>query len=241
MNKNKLLFILSLMVFWYFLALHLDNEIILPNQVDVLTYMIGQLFSVSFYQVVLATFSRMLLGLTIAVFTAIILATLSSMFKWVKDISTTLVSILQAIPNISFIIILLIWFGSNTSVIIVSLLVLFPIFFQSILTGISSIEQQLKDVYLVYPVSRYKLVTQVYIPQVKFYLLGSLKVAVGLGFKVSVMAEILTQVSVGIGRQMNYSRNMLDMAALFSWTIWIIIISLALDKLIDKIKEKVMQ
>ena len=50
-------------------------------------------------------------------------------------------------------------------------------------------------------------------------------------FKVSVMAEILTQVQIGVGKQLSFDRNMLDMTGIFAWTIWIIIISLLVENI----------
>ena len=54
------------------------------------------------------------------------------------------------------------------------------------------------------------------------------------------MAEVLTQVRIGIGRQMSYAaRIALDMTGLFAWTLWIILISAAADGLFSWLQKKV--
>ncbi|MBR5207508.1 MAG: ABC transporter permease, partial [Erysipelotrichaceae bacterium] len=57
------------------------------------------------------------------------------------------------------------------------------------------------------------------------------------GFKVCVMAEILGQVSAGIGRQMNIGRLNLDLASVFGWTLWLILISYGLQKIIEIVQK----
>ena len=65
----------------------------------------------------------------------------------------------------------------------------------------------------------------------------ALKTGVGMGFKVCVMAEILSQVRIGIGREMNYGRLNLDISSVFAWTILLILISTLLQKLLDIVQK----
>ena len=54
------------------------------------------------------------------------------------------------------------------------------------------------------------------------------------------MAEVRTQVRVGIGRQMSYAaRVALDMTGLMAWTLWIILLSAAADGILGWLKNKV--
>ncbi|MDO5122830.1 MAG: hypothetical protein Q4D46_12195, partial [Erysipelotrichaceae bacterium] len=59
------------------------------------------------------------------------------------------------------------------------------------------------------------------------------KTAASMGFKVGVMAEVIGQVRIGIGRQMSYARLYLQTDRLIAWTAVIIIISILLDQLFD--------
>ena len=52
------------------------------------------------------------------------------------------------------------------------------------------------------------------------------------------MAEIFSQVQIGIGRQMNLCRLNFDMIGLFAWTGWIVILLVFLENIIRKILRK---
>ena len=60
-------------------------------------------------------------------------------------------------------------------------------------------------------------------------------------FQVGVMAEIIGQVQLGIGRQLNIARFNMDMTAIFAWTLWIILLLLILEWIrkysMDKLKK----
>jgi NitT/TauT family transport system permease protein len=51
------------------------------------------------------------------------------------------------------------------------------------------------------------------------------------------MAEVLGQVTVGIGRQIHLSRILLDTVRVFSWTIWIILLFITVDWALGKLEE----
>ena len=73
----------------------------------------------------------------------------------------------------------------------------------------------------------------VYLPLIMPNIINSVRSTLTLCFKVTIMAELLSQVSLGIGREMYFARINLNTNDIFAWTILIIIISTVFDKLID--------
>ena len=73
------------------------------------------------------------------------------------------------------------------------------------------------------------LLRRVYIPLLSSSIQASLANGISLTFKVGVMSEIMGQVQMGIGRQMNICRLTSDMTGVFAWTGWIILILLFMD------------
>jgi len=65
----------------------------------------------------------------------------------------------------------------------------------------------------------------------------SLKTGIGLGVKVCVMAEILSQVKTGIGKEMNISRLNLDISSVFGWTCWLMIVSVLIQLIISIVQK----
>ena len=65
--------------------------------------------------------------------------------------------------------------------------------------------------------------------------LSGIKSSLSLGVKVAVMAEILAGLPYGVGRAINFARIQFDMIGVFSWTIWLVIMILFIDYLLDKL------
>ena len=237
MNKRRLITVLVIIILWEGLALLINNDILIPLPWNVFQQMLTNIVTPSFYYTVSVTIIRMLKGLIVALISAFILGVLGGIYPKIADYFSIINDIIKTIPNISYIIIVLIWLGSEGSVTVVTFFILFPGLYANILLGMNSLTQDLKDVMAIYPETLFNKIKKVYLPQIFPYLLSGLKVAFGLGFKVSVMAEILSQVKVGIGKQIYYARNMLDMTSIIAWTLWIIIISLLVDQVFEKIIE----
>ena len=76
------------------------------------------------------------------------------------------------------------------------------------------------------------MLRRVYLPLLSSSIQASLSNGISLTFKVGVMSEIMGQVPMGIGRQMNLCRLTSDMTGVFAWTGWIILILLLMDALL---------
>ena len=236
MKKRGLLTIVLLVIIWFILALVVNNDFLIPSPVDVLTKMISDTGSIDFYHTVGSSLIRLLKGLVISLVLAVPLGLLAGLSKKFADYLAPINAIVKAIPSMSYIIILLIWFGAENSVLFVSFLVLFPVVYTNVYTGVLQLDKGLQDVLRVYPAPLLSRISKVYIPQILPFLWSSLKVGCGLGIRVCIMAEVLSQVRDGVGKQIYYAKNMLDMTSIFSWTIWMILLSLLIDVILERTK-----
>jgi NitT/TauT family transport system permease protein len=69
------------------------------------------------------------------------------------------------------------------------------------------------------------------VPSIKPYAVSALMNAIGLGWKVTVTAEVLANALPSIGMNLYYSKIYLETDLLFSWTLVIVICSLAIEKI----------
>lgn len=219
-----------LFIIWWLSAIVIDNSFVMPLPYSVFESMVAQISSYDFYGVVMATLTRSMLGLFVAFMIAFLLAIISYYSQIVKGLLSPLITLTKSVPNISYIFIILIWFGREISASIITFLILFPMFYLNFLTGLNSKDKKLCDVLKIYPIHKWEQIFKVDIPMMKPYINTSLASGIGLAFKVGVMAEILGQVDNGIGRELQYCRNNLDMAGIFAWTIWIILLLVILER-----------
>ncbi len=232
--KHKISAILYLLLLWQIVSGMMHNNLVMPGVVPVVKRMGIMLGQADFYLALLLTMSHVLISILIAFLVALVLSYLSYRYSSVEEIASPIIAIFQAIPNISYIILALVWTGSLQTVFLVLFLVLFPMLYTNLLEGFKGIDSDLKDViWLYHPPLDYKIM-HVYLPLISHSVIAGLKNALNLGIKVGVMAEILAASETGVGRAMNYCRTNFDMIGLFAWTIYLVILIMLIDALMKK-------
>lgn len=226
---GTILSICILLILWQLAALSIDNDFLMPYPLAVISTMWEQCLNSSFYTIVLQTILRSLFGLGIAFFCSGICAFLSYFYPFIKAVLAPFILLTKSVPNISYIIIVLVWFSSQSSAIIITFLILFPILYANFYEGLLTIHQNLQDVLRLYPESNWTKIHKFYLPMLIPAINAGLSSGLGLAFKVGVMAEIIGQVQYGIGRQLNVARLNMDMTSIFAWTFWIIILLMLME------------
>lgn len=228
--KHKLYLIAGVLLLWQFVAMGIGNDVIVPYPKDTFIRMIELLFDASFYRNLFITLSHVVVVVVTGGITAFFLAYIGYQKPIVDAYISPLLSLLQAIPNISFIIIILVWASSLQTVYIVLFLVIFPLLYHNFIAGFQGIDHDLRDVILLYHPRFYDKFVHVYLPLIKLDFLSGVKSALSLGVKVAVMAEILAGLPYGVGRVINYARSSLfDMTEVFAWTIWLVLFILLIE------------
>lgn len=237
MKKTSIISILTIIIIYIVLSFLINKTYILPSIGDVLLSLKNIVFDSNFLIIIFTTLWRCVLGLIISFVLALIFALLSYFHEKVKDFIRPIYILLKTIPNITYIIVSLLWLGRNGSVILVSSLVVFPILYNSILNALTNIDISLIEVTDLYEASNIFKARKVYLPLIKNDLLTALANSCSLGLKVSIMAEILSQVRSGIGKELYFAKANFLMADIFAWTIIIVLISVLIDYLLSLLKK----
>jgi NitT/TauT family transport system permease protein len=184
------------------------------------------------------TLSRVVLGTIIAFCLSLLFAIGSYDFKWIKQALNPLILISKTIPNITYILLVLIWFSRELSVLFVTILILFPVLYTQITTSLLELNPELLEVLKLYPETYYYRLIKVILPLIRISLYEGIKAALSLGFKVGVMAEILGQVQPGLGYLMHIARMNFETVDLFAYTAIMIIVVILIEKTMDQFKSR---
>ena len=224
-----------LLVGWQIFAVTVSNDFLVPYPLAVLQRMLENIQDPKFYITIGNSLLRMMKGYTLSLVVACVLGFTAASNELIRRILHPLDVIVKTIPNLSYIMVFLILLGSEGSVMVTSFCVLFPVLYSAVLLSQDMLVESLKKILICYPENHFTVLFKVRIPQAIPYILEAMKTGFGLGLRVCIMAEILTQVKIGIGRQMSYdARVALDMTGLFAWTVWIILISQAGHFILDE-------
>ncbi|MDA3949276.1 MAG: ATP-binding cassette domain-containing protein [Spirochaeta sp.] len=227
-------FLLPLAVWWGAAAL-LDVTVALPAPGIVLLQTARLLVTPAFIQEVLVTALRGLGALGAATVVAIPLGMLAARSEAVRDLLAPSVIVVRAVPFISIILVAVIWLSSGTVPVFVAFLMVFPLLYESAFTGVQGVDPKLEEMTRAFGFSRWSRVRHLWIPGSAHTVIGGIRAANGIAWKVTVAAEVLSVPSRGIGTQMGEARLYLETEGVFAWTVVLIVLAGVTDKAIQLI------
>ncbi len=229
--------IFILFAVWYLVAIIVNAEIIIPMPHIVVVQM-GQLLTQgNFYISLLSSLWKIVLSFLIACILGISLAVLAAAFKPLEHLFYPLLVVVRVTPTMSVIFLCLIWFNSKISPIIVSLAVIFPMFYSSCLNAIKGIDTKLIEMSKLFKVSKKTMIKKLYLPSVASKVYDDSISIISLNVKLIIAAEALAMTNLTLGQIMQISKANLETATLFSITIVAILISVVLETLLKYLKK----
>ncbi len=204
-------------------ALIVNKPIILPDLTLIFTYFIQQALSASFYIAFLSSITRVLVGSLLALIFAFISALMAHKLEWYRILIQPFLVLVKTLPNITYILLILIWLSREVSVSVIALLIVFPASYAQMISGLDNLSVDQKEVLDIYPESTKEIILKVYVPSLLPFIFEALILSLSLGFKVGIMAEILGQVQPGLGYLMYSAKMNFDIAELFALSIWMIL------------------
>lgn len=139
---------------------------------------------------------------------------------------------MKSVPVACFVIVALIWVSSARIAILLSAFVVFPITYQSVLSGLSEVDRDMLEMARVFRMPFSRRLRYLYIPQVMPYVLSSCRVSVGMCWKAGIAGEIIGLPDFSVGEQLYLAKLYLNMGDLFAWTFLIVAVSVLTEKLV---------
>jgi NitT/TauT family transport system permease protein len=231
--KTKMIYragsILLFLFLWLVLIEVINNPLLMPSIQSVFSSIISILTSMSQIQVILMTMLRLFIAILVSLIAGVLLGILSGIIPQVSWLLKPHVTVLRTIPVISIIVILLVLFGFRIAPYIITFLMVFPIIYQAAYEGIRHMDSELKDVYRLEAHDIKLAIKYLYVPLITPYVTLSILQSFGLGLKVLVMAEYLSQTRNSIGNALYLSKVNLAYDAVFGWSILLILMSLGFE------------
>lgn len=229
---EQILVILFWVGVWAVAARLIHTPLLLPSPISVFTRIFALMGDIAFWNIVLFSLVRMMAGIVIAVVLGVILALLTSSFRVLDLLLDPLLTVVKVTPVASFIILVLIWIGRDTVPMLIAGMIVLPVVWTNVSTGLKNIDTSLLEMADIYQLSNITKLKRIVIPSVMPYFLSAVQMSIGIGWKAGIAAEVLTVPKHSIGKMIFESKLYLETTDLFAWTIVVIIISLAIEKLL---------
>lgn len=216
---------------WQLGAMAIDQKIILVSPIEVLTRFLELLPMLEFWHTIAYSLLRITLGFLLGVAAGTVFAALSARFRRVEEFLAPALLAIRSIPVASFIILALILFSSRNLAVLISFLIVLPIVYSNVLSGIRAADRGLLEMAQVFRIPAARRLRYVYLPQVMPYFQSACGSALGLSWKSGIAAEVIGMPDGSIGEQLQQAKIYLDTPDLFCWTLVIVLVSLAFEKI----------
>lgn len=222
---------------WILLALAVNNQILMATPLETLRELLQLLAERDFYVSVGRSLLRIGSGFLAGFFAAVLLAAASRRFPVLEELLSPLMKLIMAVPVASFVVLLLIWWGSSFLAVAICFLVVLPSIYISTLEGLKATDKKLLEMAKVFRLPFSNRFFYLYRPALKPFLYSSLKVSLGMCWKSGVAAEVIGIPDFSIGEQLYMSKIYLNTAGVFAWTAVIILMSLLFEKAVLRLTE----
>ena len=216
---------------WYLAAKMIGKSLILPTPEKVFLRLWELMGTASFYEILLFSLLRVILGFAISLFLGFFLGVLSFHLSPVRALVSPMMAIVRATPVASFILIILFWMKTQWVPAFTSFLMVLPIVWQNVLLGLEKRDGQILEMAKAFSLSPRTRFWKIDLPHLLSYVASAGKTGLGLAWKAGVAAEVLALSQKSIGYMIYNAKMYLEEVDLYAWTVAIILISVILEKI----------
>lgn len=235
MKKNliyKLIAVFLALLLWQVLAMVIKQPILIVTPLSVIKRLGTIWLEAGFWSSIGFSMLRILVGFFAGLILGIFFAIISSKSKLAEALLWPYMVTVRSVPVASIVVICLIWLSSANLSAFISFLIVIPVIYQNVLTGIRSKDKELEEAAMVSGATGFQRFRYVTLPQIAPHLLSACTVTVGMAWKAGIAAEIIGTPKGSIGQQLYLSKIYLDTDDLLAWTVVLVILSIICEKLI---------
>ena len=202
----------------------------LPTFSSVLLVFLSSVQDVTFLTRIAHSFLNLVFGLVLAFSFALPMAFIAGSRRKFDFTMTPLVMLFGALPDLSFLPLLVLWFGAGSvaAIIMASLAAFFPIYF-TVREGTKNIPRELFEVTSIFKSNRLSTFTKMVLPAISPHMFSGLRMAYDFDWEIIIAIEIATQVA-GIGSFINGTVSSGSLESGFAAILAIAIVAVVVDR-----------
>ena len=236
MNQHKkivhrILAVTFWLAVWQAAAMAIGQEVFLVSPVQALRTLLQLLPQAGFWQRVGFSSGRILLGFALGMVVSVALAVCAARWHVVDVLFAPVMQLVKATPVASFIILALVWVRGSSLSVLISFLMVLPVLYGAVRTGLASADAQLLEMAKVFRLPLGRRLRAVWLPAVLPAFRQGCSVALGICWKSGVAAEVIGLPNGSIGDALYRAKITLSTGELFAWTFVIILLSAGFEKL----------
>ncbi len=233
-HKKRLQLALSILFalgVWQLAAMAVGQELLLPTPFAVGEQLFYVLRADGFLLTIAATFKNIAAGFFWALGLGFAFGILAASFPTFKLLFSPFAMTIKSVPVASFIVIFLIWFSASRLSTFISFLMVLPVIYNNILSGIESVDIELLECCEVFLIPWKRRIIYLWLPRLRPFLMSAASTGIGLAWKAGIAAEIIGIPAGSVGRMFYDAKIYLNTTELFAWTVIVVALSLGFEKI----------
>ena len=207
----------------------LYGSFVLPSPLETLSAVVSLVGEPDFSRAAGVTALRSLAGFALAAGAGTLAGTVAGYSFAAMRVMKPIVTVVLGVPPIAWIVLALIWFGSSGgSAVLTVVVAALPISFAGGLEGVATRDRALEAMARSFgatPLTRFRTIV---LPHLVSYLFPAWTTTAGTAWKVTVMAELLSN-SGGIGGELATARALFDVPRVTAWIVVVVAFALLTD------------
>lgn len=219
------------LAFWQLAAMGIHQKILLVTPIEVFIRLTTIWQTEGFFASIWFTFCHIVGGFLLGVLLGILLAFLAAWIPALEILFWPFMVTIRSVPVASFVVICLIWLSAKNLSVFISFLMVLPVIYQNVLTGIRSVDRNMAEMAQVFGLSWPRKLRYIVLPALRPFLISACSVTTGMAWKAGVAAEIIGTPNGSVGKMLYTAKIYLDTDDLLAWTVIIVVISVLFEKL----------
>ena len=215
---------------WQLLAVLVSNKVLIVGPYETLRALVAMLPTAAFWRAVLGSLLRITAGFCLGSLLGVLLAFCAYASPLFRALFSPFVSVLKAVPVVSFVILVLIWAGSAMLSLFVTVVVVLPILYINTLEGLLATDNKLLELAQVYRMPFPAKLRGIYLPQLRPHIVGAAELACGMAWKSGVAAEVIGQPLGSLGNELYRAKIYLETDRVLAVTVVTVFLSWLLSK-----------
>ncbi len=231
--------IFLLILTWIIISTITNNDLIFPSFVKIIKAIGDILTKMVSLKYILYDFIRIIYSVTISFLVSIVVVFVYIKFRHSYSFLKPLLVFLKTIPVVAVSIFIWLLVGGGQVPIITTILVIVPVIIQALVSAIDNMDRNLVDELRMVNNNHLVSFFQVYLPYLLPYLVMSFFQTFGLGLKVMVTSEYLSQINNSIGKALYNAQSAIQIDVILAWSVIIVCIVVACEQIMKKISKNI--
>ncbi|MCD7819424.1 MAG: ABC transporter permease subunit [Lachnospiraceae bacterium] len=214
---------------WQLAAVTVNFPLLLPAPLSVGKTLLQMASEVTFWKSVFLSLARVFAGMALGCILGCVLALLTWRCTWADILISPAIRVIRATPVVSIILLIYLWVTRTNIPSVISTLMVLPVIWDSIRTGLESTDVRLLEMAGAYRFGWFKRLRLIWLPSLRPSLNSGLSTGLGLAWKSGIAAEVICPPRYAIGTELSQAKTALQSPELYAWTVVIIILSQMLD------------